>query len=527
MVLAFALVRSACRSAFSAHAAPARHASQVASLLAQLRAKTASAARVTTGLSLESLEKFSNDKLLVSALTEANQNVDKLISQHGSSAVVKDELDVMTSVQSGYVNFYDPSSIMPYVAVAARGPWVVSLHGAVTHDNGGYGMLGFGHNAEFLMPAVGGARVMANVMTPSFSQASFYEQWRKQVGFTRKDGCPYSHIMTMNSGSEAVELSTRMTDIHAKLMTNPGAVHAGRRSTMIVLEGSFYGRTYRPARLSHSCRSIYQQHLASFQHAECHLPLVVPANDVAALTRAFEHAEKNNLHVEALYMEPVMGEGNPGEALQRGFYDAARALTKEHHSLLIVDSIQAALRAKGTLSIVDYPGFSDAEAPDMETYSKALNAGQYPLSVLALQEHIATKYAVGLYGNTMTTNPRALDVATEVLRAITPEVRANIVDRGVEFQAKFGALCQKHPTILKKVTGSGLLQAVHLQPNVPMFGGNQAGTKSFLATCRHAGIGIINAAHTIKFTPHFELTSKEIDLLVDALDGVCTKYKSL
>ena len=62
-----------------------------------------------------------------------------------------------------------------------------------------------------------------------------------------------------------MELSSRLTDVHAKLMTNPGAVHAGRRSTMIVLQGSFYGRTYRPARLSHSCRSIYQQHLASFQ----------------------------------------------------------------------------------------------------------------------------------------------------------------------------------------------------------------------------------------------------------------------
>ena len=44
---------------------------------------------------------------------------------------------------------------MPYVAAAARGPWVVSVHGAVSHDNGGYGMLGFGHNADFLMPAVG------------------------------------------------------------------------------------------------------------------------------------------------------------------------------------------------------------------------------------------------------------------------------------------------------------------------------------------------------------------------------------
>ncbi len=102
---------------------------------------------------------------------------------------------------------------MPYVAAAARGPWVVSVHGAVSHDNGGYGMLGFGHNADFLMPAVGSLffqshcpmlagrpHVMANVMTPHYSQLAFYEAWRQQVGFTRAHGCPYSHIMTMNSG---------------------------------------------------------------------------------------------------------------------------------------------------------------------------------------------------------------------------------------------------------------------------------------------------------------------------------------
>ena len=40
-----------------------------------------------------------------------------------------------------------------------------------------------------------------------------------------------------------------------------------------------------------------------------------------------------------------------------------------------------------------------------------------------------------------------------------------------------------------------------------------------------AGIGIINAAHTVKFTSHFELTSKEVDLLVSALHRVCAKYK--
>lgn len=387
-------------------------------------------------------------------------------------------------------------------------------------------MLGFGHNAQFLMPSVSRPHCMANIMTPAFSQADFVSEYKKQVGFTRTDGCPYSRIMALNSGSECVELSTRLTDVHAKLMTGPGGPHAGRPSTMVVLEGSFYGRTYRPARLSHSCRSIYQQHLASFQHAECHLPRIVPPNNIDALRKVFKDVEAAGVHVEAMYMEPVMGEGNPGESLSPEFYAEARALTKGAHSLLIVDSIQAALRAKGSLSIVDYPGFSSLPAPDMETYSKALNAGQYPLSILALQEHIASKYVVGLYGNTMTGNPRALDVAADVLRACTPAVRRNIVDRGVEFQAKFTALCKKHPGVLTRVTGSGLLQAVHLSPSVAMFGGNHTGTSSFLALCRQAGIGVINAAHTIKYTPHFELTSKEVDLLVDALDSVCVAYKA-
>ena len=139
------------------------------------------------------------------------------------------------------MNFYDAGSINPYVAVAARGPWVVTMHGAVVHDNGGYGMLGFGHNAEFLQPSIclpgkscvrlltfaARPQVMANVMTACFAQQSFFSEWRKHVGFTRKAGCPYSHIMTMNSGSEAVELSTRLSDKHAKLMTDKGAVHEG------------------------------------------------------------------------------------------------------------------------------------------------------------------------------------------------------------------------------------------------------------------------------------------------------------
>ena len=70
----------------------------------------------------------------------------------------------------------------------------------------------------------------------------------------------------------------------------------------------------------------------------------------------------------------------------RDFYDTARRLTKEHDSMLLKDSIQAGIRGQGCLSVIDYDGFQDAEVPDMETWSKAINAGQYPLSVLGMNE---------------------------------------------------------------------------------------------------------------------------------------------
>ncbi|MDP0881067.1 hypothetical protein, partial [Klebsiella variicola] len=56
-----------------------------------------------------------------------------------------DEDAQRAAIQEGCVNFYAGDAVNPYVALTARGPWVVTLKGAVLHDSGGYGMLGFGH----------------------------------------------------------------------------------------------------------------------------------------------------------------------------------------------------------------------------------------------------------------------------------------------------------------------------------------------------------------------------------------------
>ncbi|MET0504824.1 MAG: aminotransferase class III-fold pyridoxal phosphate-dependent enzyme, partial [Luteibacter sp.] len=391
----------------------------------------------TRGLPDATISRFAAaDAALVQAIEEAAAYHQALRADM-TDFLRLDEAEQITRLQESLVNFYPDDGVNPYVPAAARGPWVVTLKGAVLHDNGGYGMLGFGHNPEAIIEAMSRPQVMANVMTANVAQARLSQALRNELGRTR-GGSPYTHFLCLNSGSESVTLAGRIADVNARLMTDPGARHAGRTIKRLAVKGAFHGRTERPALYSDSSRRNYQQHLASFRHEDT-LITVEPYN-VAALKAAFAEADRQGWFIEAMFLEPVMGEGDPGRALTPDFYAAARELTREHGTLLLVDSIQAGLRAHGVLSIVDYPGFESMEAPDMETFSKALNAGQYPLSVLAVTERTAGLYRKGIYGNTMTANPRALDVAIATLAELTDDVRENIVARGREFVQKLEGL---------------------------------------------------------------------------------------
>lgn len=423
----------------------------------------------------------------------------------------QDEEAIKSTLQTDYVNFYAQDAVKPYVALAAQGPWIITVKGRVLHDSGGYGMLGFGHAPERVIQAMSHPQVMANIMTPSFSHLRFSQALRQEIGHARADGCPFSQFLCMNSGSESVSVGARIADVNAKLMTDPGAQKAGFTIKNLSLAGGFHGRTDRPARYSDSTRPTYMAHLASYRDQDS--LLTVPPNDVAALEQVFKKAEEDRVFIEAFFMEPVMGEGNPGAAITPAFYAKARALTKQHGTLLLIDSIQAGLRTTGALSIVDYPGFESLEAPDMETYSKALNAGQYPLSVLAMNAHAAQLYRKGIYGNTMTANPRALDVGTAVLQAITPELRHNIKVRGQEFLDKFNQLKQELEGRIIAVQGTGLLFSIELDhQRYKAYGANS--TEEYM---RLHGINVIHGGqNSLRFTPTFTTTSEEVDLIVQA-----------
>lgn len=475
--------------------------------LSEIRA--AGGLRVTEGLNNEIIGKFADkDPKLAGAVDQAYE-IFLGLKQEFSDMLALDELEQVVSMHAEIINFYTDDAVNPYVSLAASGPWLITSKGAVIYDTGGYGMLGFGHAPQAVLEAMSHPHVMANIMTANFSQLRLSNALRKEIG---KDptSCPYDGFLCLNSGSEAVSLGARISDINAKLATEAGGIHAGKKIKHIALVSGFHGRTDRPAHYSDSTRPVYLKHLASFQGDDT--LLTVEPNNLEQLQAVFSQAVADGYFIESMFIEPVMGEGNPGEPISREFYDLARKLTADHGALLLVDSIQAGLRAHGCLSIIDYPGFEGIDVPDMESFSKALNAGQYPLSVLAVTERGTELYQKGVYGNTMTANPRALDVACQVLSELTPGLRENIRTKGAEFVSKLQQLAIELPGLITGVQGTGLLVSCELGHEFKSYGHD-----SIEEYMRTKGVGVIHGGrNSLRFTPHFKVTSNELNLIIDA-----------
>lgn len=393
---------------------------------------------------------------------------------------------------------------------------MVSLHGAVVHDSGGYGMLGFGHNPPAVLKVLQEETVMANHMTPSLAHAAFIGAMKKEIGRSRAE-CPYESFVCLNSGSEANEMVLRLCDLHT------GELHGGRKVHNLVAQGSFHGRTLSAAFLTDTCQDAYKERQAYIltRMQEINYTLTCPPNDIKMLRYWFKRCEEENCWIQAVYLEGVMGEGNPGEALTPEFYREARELTLKYNCALCIDSIQAGMRTTGNLSICDYPGFESLPGPDFEVFSKALNAGQYPFSVVALSPRGATWYKHGVYGNTMTGNPRGCRVATTVLQQMTPALRQNIRDMGEYFVKSYTELMQEFPEIIR-VTGTGLLYQVKLDPKIPVTA--MDGVEMLL---RRRGINVIHGGtNALRFTPNFDITQLEADMQISHVRDVILERRA-
>ena len=97
--------------------------------------------RRTTGLDDATVDRMAATHPELREAIDAAAAEHALIAAEFADLLELDESAQIEAVQAGYVNFYSIDAVNPYVALTARGPWVVTLKGAVVHDSGGYGML--------------------------------------------------------------------------------------------------------------------------------------------------------------------------------------------------------------------------------------------------------------------------------------------------------------------------------------------------------------------------------------------------
>ena len=149
---------------------------------------------------------------------------------------------------------------------------------------------------------------------------------------------------------------------------------------------------------------------------------------------------------------------------------------------------------------------------------------QFPLSVVGMTAEVADLYVTGIYGNTMTTNPRALETAIAVLERITPELRQNIRDRGDDLVLGLQGVMEEFPEAILSVQGTGLLVCAEMDPHFfPVVGDDKVEM-----WCRKNGLGVIHGGvNALRFTPHVSITPEEIKRIVEIVRDAVIHFSQM
>jgi 4-aminobutyrate aminotransferase len=251
-----------------------------------------------------------------------------------------------------------------------------------------------------------------------------------------------------NSGAEAVEGAIKL------------ARHATGRTNIIVMQGSFHGRTVATMSMTTS-KTIYR---AGYQPL---MPGVFVTPFPYALRYGMEPEKASQWCLDelefllltqtapqetaAIIMEPVLGEG--GYVVPpASFVKAIREICSQHGILLIMDEIQAGFGRTGKWFGHEHFG---VEA-DIMTVAKGLGSG-LPISGVISRLDLMKKWVTGSHGGTFGGNAVAAAGAVATIQAIKEDhMLENAVARGSQLMAGLGHLQEKFPQIVEN-RGLGLM----------------------------------------------------------------------
>jgi len=299
-------------------------------------------------------------------------------------------------------------------------------------------------------------------------------------------------VFFCNSGAEANEAAIKLARKYAKEQGNPD------RFEIITALNSFHGRTL--AALTATGQEKIQK---GFE------PLVpgfkyVPFNDINALRKTITD------DICAVLLEPIQGEGGVNLPDQ-DYFRQVRDLCDEYNILLILDEVQTGMGRTGKLFAYEYFDIK----PDIMTIAKGLGGG-VPIGAMLATDKVANAFQPGNHASTFGGNPLVCAAAVATIETLLED--GFLLDQcnrmGSYFIEKLEGLRTKFPRLIKDIRGKGLLLGMELtQPG-----------DLIVKACLEKGV-LINCTtgNVLRFIPPLIVHRKEIDQLVDILNGVLSK----
>lgn len=294
-----------------------------------------------------------------------------------------------------------------------------------------------------------------------------------------------ARVLFANSGTEAVEAAFKI----------------GRRTgrpNFVAAENAFHGRTMGALALTGQ-----QPKRAPFEPLPPHVTHV-PYGDVAALDAAVDS------DTAAVVLEPILGEAgaiNP----PAGYLQAARRITAERGTLLVLDEVQTGIGRTGSWFAHQTAGV----VPDVVTLAKGLGGG-LPIGACVGIGAAGDLLEPGQHGTTFGGNPISCAAALAVLSTIADEgLLEHTTLVGKELATGIEEL--GHP-LVREVSGAGLLIGVGLRAPV---------SAAVAAAAKDAGY-LVNPAvpDRIRLAPPLVLTSEQARAFVADLPALLDRARS-
>jgi 4-aminobutyrate aminotransferase len=316
-----------------------------------------------------------------------------------------------------------------------------------------------------------------------------------------------------NSGAEATEAAVKL------------AKQATGRSTTIVFQGSFHGRTHLTMAMTTS-KSVYRAGYAPLPSGVLVSPFpytfLTGEDEDTAVRRCLKEfdlllkTQTAASEVACVVVEPVLGEGGYVPA-PRAFLEGLRERCSALGILFVADEVQTGFGRTGRLFAVEH---HDLE-PDVLVMAKGIASG-FPMSGIGATEELMARWPTGSHGGTYGGNPIGCAAALATIDVLTaPGFLEAAAARGREFLDGLEAVRARHGDTVAENRGLGCMLATEIvdASGAPDPARTARILSALLQDHRHVVMSCGPYGSTIRWIPPLVITREQVAVAVAAFEA--------